>query len=126
MKMQDILQSSFTLEKLRLDLFGYLNDMNYTMDSKREYCISVPNIDTSICAELILSQKDDIHVIKYIANYNVIGGLHYYITVGIGNYIEYADLGLFTVDKCLVELKYNDDLTFYDAELYIEELSRQH
>ncbi|WP_147243320.1 hypothetical protein [Chitinophaga flava] len=124
MEIEKILQSSFTLEKLRLDLFGYCNDRDYTINSNGEYCVSIPNIGTNIYTEQILSQKDDIHVIKYIVDYDVIGGLHYYIIVGIGKYVEY-DSGLFTVDKCLVELSYNGDLTFYDAELYIEELHRQ-
>ncbi|RFS21171.1 hypothetical protein DVR12_17715 [Chitinophaga silvatica] len=58
-------------------------------------------------------------------DYDIIKGLRYYLVVGIGKYVEDTELGFFTIEKCLVQLKYNDDLTFYDAELYIEELSRQ-
>jgi hypothetical protein len=125
MEMENFLQSSFTVEKVRLDLFGYLNDSNYTMNSNGHYCVSVPNIDTNIYAEQILSQKDEIHVVKYVVDYDVIAGLHYYLEVAIGKYVEFVDMGFFTVEKCLAKLSYNSDLSFYDVELYVQNLYKQ-
>ncbi len=118
-----LLEASFPLDKLRSDLLSYLDYMNYPRNSNGEYIISVPNIDNNIAKEQCLSPLDTITIIKYLVSYSTIVGMHHTVIVGIGNFVEHSNLGeLFSIEKCLVNLRYNDDFSCFDAEIYTESL----
>ena len=119
------IEGCFPINKVKSDLADYLNEM-YQMDrSIGESLVEVYNRDTMETENQVISVRDDVNIISYKARYVYHTDLYYSVIIAIGDYIPDSHfIALFTVNKCLAELKYNADLTLYDVEFYSTEFNK--
>ncbi len=119
------MEDSFPIHKIHTDLFAYLDEMSFIKCTEDTYVVPVFNKDSHECLGQSISLKDDISVISYSTAYRFAKDFYYRVLIGIGVFTSDPEHNsFFTIEKCLVELNYNDDLTLYDAEFYMTNLNR--
>lgn len=57
---------------------------------------------------------------RYKVDYDRFQGLWYTIIIAIGKFKEPNEIGIKKIEKGIVKLYYNDDLSIYDVELFYD------
>lgn len=121
---KDNLVKMFTIAKLKLDLFLYLEEMYIDTYSIEGYCIPVFNQDDLTESYHNIHFNDDVTIISYECVYQYMIDLYFNIVIGVGTYIkDKSNPSLFTIEKFLVKLKYNEDYSLYDVVFFISRIN---
>lgn len=116
-------QKLFAVNRLRLDLINYLKE--FEAGNNDDFHITVLNLDSSESEIMILNENEIVTPISYKAIYRFETDFYYEVVIGLGIFVDdKVNQSLFSVEKCLAKLKYNDDLSLYDIEFYIEEVNK--
>ncbi len=114
----------FPLDKLRQDLFGYLDRMMPESVKENEYVFEVLEIDSpELIKEVRISKTDLLTAYKIKSSYEFKTDLYYFVTIGIGEFKNRDENGLWEVEKCHAILKYNFDFSLYDIEFSYSEIT---
>ncbi len=116
-------QNLFAVNRLSLDLINYLKE--FEAGNNNEFHVAVLNLDSSESEIIVLNENEIVTPISYKAIYRFETDFYYEVVVGLGIFVDdKVNQSLFFVEKCLARLKYNDDLSLYDIDFFIEELNR--
>lgn len=130
-KISRLYTETFTLEKVKADLFDYLNvnicghftknDSGHTLNAFYEY-------EDEKYETVTISEDDEITIIHYRSYSDSGDEVHFTVVIGIGEFIKGKtpnEFSLFKIEKCLAALSYNDDLNLCDVEFYISKMNRK-
>jgi hypothetical protein len=120
-----IFKKAFTLDKVKQDIFFYLNENpnGWFKKLNGNFVFQALNVDSHLFEEVEIKKNDELTIISYTTKLTNSNNLYFQITVAIGAYNEQG-YETFTVEKCLAKLKYNYNLTIYDIDFYLTELNK--
>jgi hypothetical protein len=123
-KISQLYIETFTLEKVRADLFEHLRmntadlfvriDSGYVLYADFEY-------EEDKYEKVTITDDDKITIIHYLSYCDLREDVGFTVIIGIGKFDEGKKFDLFKIEKCLAKLRYNPDLSMYDVEFYINE-----
>lgn len=126
-KITQLYKETFTLEKVKADLFDHLNTningfftrnpVGYVLDAYVEF-------EEDKYETVTISEDDEITILHYQSFLDFAVDFQFNVIVGIGKYVERNKSGFYKIEKCLAKLRYNPDLTSYDIEFYIDSLAK--
>tara|TARA_Y100001934_G_C12238847_1_gene719262 strand:+ start:776 stop:1183 length:408 start_codon:yes stop_codon:yes gene_type:complete len=114
----------FPLDKIRQDLFSYLDEMMTESKRENEYIFEVFEIDSQELTKEVRISKTDLltpYIIK--SSYEFQTDLYYYVTIGIGKFKTRDEFGFYKIEKCNATLKYNFDFSLYDVEFSYSQMT---
>lgn len=119
-EIQNIIKANFNLNELKLILYKYLSKM------EDGYRITKIDDDYELLVYDATSQKNELYkissdcdlmIIEYKALYEYDIDFYYHVRVTVG--CSENKNSQFTSDKCILTLKFNDDLSLYDVEFSV-------
>lgn len=116
--MKKQLEDTFPTSKLKIDFYEWLNK-NYSNHDKIEI-YEVDDPDNARC--ISISSNEQIHLYKINVEYDKYRGMWYTVYVTLGNFKAPNEVGIMQVEKGIVKLSYNSDLSIYDIELFFDSL----
>lgn len=119
-----IIMEAFPVSKLRCDLFDFLTGDKSFERNADGYAVPVYNESTKLIDYVTINENDHIEIImyKYIHEFD---DIYFHIIIGIGEFTNQEIQGLFTVSKCLGELRYNHDFKYFDIEFSISNINKE-
>jgi len=130
-KIRQLYTETFTLEKVKTDLFDHLNtninglfkriDNGYVLDAYIE-------LEEDKYETVTIDNDDEITIIHYMSYCDLGDDVGFTVIIGIGEFLKGKtpnEFSLFKVEKCLAKLRYNPNLSSYDVEFYISEYNRK-
>lgn len=113
-----LLEKHLNFDKVRSDYVNYLIETELTVSDEG---IDVYDYVKKTSDLVKLCLDDKVTIIRYKFFYEIEMGYDITVKVAIGEFQRDTQaIGLFTVEKCLADIKYNDDLEVYDVEFYKE------
>lgn len=110
-------QEYFPLDKIKTDLFEYLDEMMTESKQNETYIFEIIDIDHPQRFKTVkINTNDTLTIYRIQSRYEFEINMYFFVTVAIGKYIKPDQHGLYSIEKCSAQLKYNDDLTLYDIE----------
>lgn len=110
-------KSNFNDQKVRTDLFNYLNKMCFEYFNGKEYIFEVSEINDFDKPKIVkINSKDELTIYDYWSRFRFDTDLHFYINVAIGKFTPPNDIGLWKIEKCSAFMKYNEEFDLYDIE----------
>ena len=107
----------FSLKKIREDFFFWIKDEHPNLNH-----IEVEEL-TSHDVKVISISKDDILTpYQYKALYDIKDGVYYELNIAIGQFKEMDQYGFMEIEKGIVKLYYNSDLSLYKGELFYDKM----
>lgn len=124
-KMTCLLVTEFSLNKIRADIIEYLQISKSDLFYENSYQFTIPELndwdDSQKRKSVQIDGNETLTILEYHFKYQILYGMYVDLIVGIGHY---SKTGIhFTIEKCLVKLRYNHDLTLYDAEFFYTNMS---
>lgn len=129
-KISQLYIETFTLEKVREDLFSHLNtninelfirnEVGYVLDAYIE-------LEEDKYESVTICEDDEITILHYQSFLDSGSDFQFNVIIGIGEFVENqkGNLAFSTIEKCLAKLRYNSDLSSYDVEFFIDENHRE-
>lgn len=130
-KISQLYLETFTLEKVKADLFDHLhsdvngwftrNELGYVLDAYIE-------LEEDKYETVTIDDNDEITIIHYMSYCDSGDDVNFTVIIGIGEFVKGKtpnEFSLFEVEKCLAKLRYNADLSLHDIEFYINEMNRK-
>jgi hypothetical protein len=122
---KEFIEINFPLTRLRSDLIDYLEEMSFRKMSLHDYEIVVFNVDDLDSEVKVININDVISFVSCKIECLFFIDTYYHLTIAVGDLaVDPANYSFFTLDKCLVTLKYNTDFSLYDADFYINRINK--
>lgn len=113
----ELYKSYFPIEKIKKDLFEYLDEMLSDTFINGEYVFEISEQDSSsITKDVQISRNDTLTIFRVDSSYQFDMDFYFYITIAIGKFKDRNENGFYGVEKCEALLKYNYDFSLYDIE----------
>jgi len=106
--------SFFPIEKIRSDFERWVTLEGLEYDTP----FVIHDIDTQEPLTITLSKDEKITMLRVNMHIDLFGNIHYYVTICLGNFIPYKENGIAGMEKGILRLNYNEDLSFYKGEIY--------
>lgn len=121
---KDFFKINFTHEKVKKDFYEYLKSNFQDAFDGEFFNIQTEEFYLDDNFKLVkISPNDNITIYQYQSDFKFNTDLYYYVSVGIGKFINRGEDRLYGVEKCEALLKYNADFSLYDLEFFYDKIT---
>ena len=115
MDIKILLETQFTKQKLNKDFYSWISGEFTNLDK-----IEIKELSTEKRKTISINKNELLTPFKYIVEYDKFLGVYYKIYIAIGKFRKTDLHGFMEIEKGIVKLYYNADLSWYDGDLFYD------
>jgi len=113
MYIKKILENSFSKEKLCTDFYNL-----FFKEYKNTFLVEIEDEISDKTKKLLLNSEEQLTAFEYFVDYQKGLGVWYKVDIAIGKFRNVDEEGIMAIEKGIVRLYFNSDLSCYDGEIY--------